>query len=219
MRAWLSGVTLLAALAGIGVFFAAGSVNAQSNDTEYCYAGVCYPDQPTAVKAMEDANPNYRGLFKQKSSSIGSASGKLITLYITYTVPDQPPSSILPSVYELDSVSNPAPTYCAASGDPKRPNACASDQELIAGFVNWYAQRYAHIEHTVQGGYFSPFSEVSGFGSAPVGQQPYGLIRHNNSNTALQKSVNVTVFNDDGSIRSGYGVNRPGFCRHSRAVS
>ncbi len=156
---------------------------------------------------MGNAHPNYRGLFVNKSGSTGSSIGILRPLYLTYTVPDQPPASMGAPVYGAD-FGSPAPTYCTASGDPIYPNSCASEAALVAGFVDWYKQRYnpALVQYAVEGGYFSPFSEASGQGNPPVGQPPRGQLRHNHdNNTALQKKVTVTIYKEDGSIRYGHG--------------
>ena len=206
MRSWFSVVTLSAALMALVVYLAPASALAQSVDTEYCYGSVC-GTQKQAEDAMGDAYPNYRGLFKQKDKSVGFVSGKLTTLYITYNVPDQPPASMSQPVYGPD-FGNPPPEYCAPSGDPIYPRACTNDQDVVQGFVNFYINIYgaSRVQHTVQGGYFSPFSEASGFGTPPAGEPPRGWLRHNNEiNTALQKSVTVTVFNTDGSIAYGHG--------------
>lgn len=134
MRVWFSEVVLSAALVGACAFFATGSAAAQTTDTEYCYGNVC-GTQKEAEDAMKAAHPNYASHFKQKGESVGFVSGKLTTLYITYTVPDQPPTNISPPVYSPGFTSNPAPTFCQASGDPTYPTACASESEMVNGII------------------------------------------------------------------------------------
>ena len=205
MRAWFAEVILSAVLTGLGLVCCIGSATAQSTDTEYCYGSVC-GTQKDAEDAMKAAYPNYAPYFKQKSESVGFVSGNLTTLYITYNVPDQPPASMNQPVYGPD-FGNPPPEYCAPSGDPIYPRACANDQDVIQGFVNFHINLYGanRVKQTVQGGFFSPFSEASGFGTPPAGEPPRGWLRHNHdNNTALQKSVVVTVFNDFG-VDSGRG--------------
>jgi RHS repeat-associated protein len=190
----------------ICTFFAAGAA-AQTNSTEYCYGSVC-GTQKQAEDAMRSAYPNFAPYFTQKDKSVGFVNGNLTTLYITYTVPDQPPASMNQPVYGPD-FGNPPPEYCAPSGDPIYPRACNNDQDVVRGFVNFYVNIYGadRVTHTVEGGYFSPFAEASGFGSPPAGEPPRGWLQHNNQRTAVpkQKTVTVTVFRADGTIASGHG--------------
>ena len=204
-RMWDSAITLSAALAGSLMLVVAGHVDAQSNDTEYCYASVC-GTQKQAEDAMHSAHPNYAPYFEQRERKVGFVSGKLATLYITYTVPDQPPASMNQPVYATE-FGNPPPEYCAPSGDPIYPRACSNDRDVVRGFVDFYVNIYgrARVTYEVDGGYFEPFSQATSFGSPSAGEPPRGWLEHNNQRTQepKQKTVKVTVFREDGSIRLG----------------
>jgi RHS repeat-associated protein len=204
MRKWFPEICLSAVLACVGVFFAVGSAAAQTSDTEYCYGGMCYPDLPAAEAVMRAAHPDVGPYFQKKGEDVGFVDGKLATLSMTYGVEDRDAAVGTP-VYAPD-FGSPPPGYCAPSGDPIYPQACANEGDVIQGFVNFYRNLYgAHlVQYQVEGSYVSPFSEIEGFGTPPAGQPPRGWMRHNHdNNTAAQMNVVVTVYRENGTVRLG----------------
>jgi hypothetical protein len=189
MRAWLSGVVISAALVGACLFSVAGSAFAQSNDTEYCYGTTCGTQQ-AAVNALGDAYPDYRGLFKNTGQTVAIVAGQLHITSLTYTVPDKTPTLSSLSVYAFDPVSNPAPQFCAPSGDPTYPNGCASEPEMVA---NLMASEMAIYGATTavpaySGSYVEPFSTTHTVGT--YNGIPYGWLRHNwDNNSSPMKRV------------------------------
>jgi RHS repeat-associated protein len=192
-------VVLLIALTSL---FATRSAAAQATDTEYCYAGLCYPSLSSAEQVMRAANPLYASYFAQKDRSVGLVGGALRTLSITYYVPDQAPASFNPPVYTFDPVSNPAPQYCAPSGDPTYPKSCASESTMIANLVASEIALNGATSATTSfsGSYVTPFSETHTVGT--VNGIPYGWLRYNQDiNTSLMKRVQITL--------NGVGPNFP----------
>jgi RHS repeat-associated protein len=192
MRTWLSGVVISAALAGACLFSMAGSAFAQSNDAEYCYGTIC-GTQEDAVTALGNAYPDYRGLFKNTGQTVAIVAGQLHVTSLTYTVPDKAPASFNPPVYAFDPVSNPAPQFCAPSGDPTYPNGCASESEMVANLMASEKAIYGATTAAPAyfGSYVEPFSETHTVGM--IGGIPFGWLRHNwDINYALIKRVEVT---------------------------
>ena len=108
---------------------------------------------------MKAANPLYAQYLTLKDTYYWNGSG-LKNVDLRYYVPDQSPISFNPPVYAFDPVSNPAPTYCAPSGDPVYPNGCSSESEMVANLI---ASEKAILGATTaaasySGSYFEPFS-------------------------------------------------------------
>lgn len=189
--------------------FRVESVMAQTADDsylEYCYGTDCGPTKEYAIGKMEDANPDYRGLFEEVDSGVTFENGRQRPMWYTFRVKPLASSGQLPPVYSFDSATNPAPTYCAPSGDPLYPNGCSDQGSMIQGFVNFYIQLYGanHVQSQVdmKGGYISPYAEVSTGGTTA---NPMGMYHHNNwQNSGQIPTVTVTVYNDYG-IDSGHG--------------
>ncbi|MBX3711828.1 MAG: RHS repeat protein [Lysobacter sp.] len=187
----------------------AGTAKAQSTDDDsllYCYGNQCRSSLGGAIGLIEAAYPDYEKLFEEVDKQIAFENGRPRPLSFTFRVNPRPPSQILQPVYSMAAVTNPAPEYCGESGDPMYPRACASEGELIQGFVGWYAQLYGanRVQHSIdrKSGYFEPYAEVSSGGTA---ENPMGMYAHNNWRTGQIPEVTVTVFNENGTIAYGHG--------------
>ncbi|MEQ1514074.1 MAG: RHS repeat-associated core domain-containing protein [Lysobacteraceae bacterium] len=164
-------------------------------ETDYCYGSSCYSNLPAAELAMRAANGIYGPLLEQKNPGITASAGGLLGTNIVYYVPDEDPISINPPVYALDPISNPAPTYCAPSGDPTYPNGCSSESEMITNLI---ASEKALLGATTavpsySSSYFEPFSKTHTVGN--FSGASYGWLRHNRDvNTPLYR-LTVTFNN------------------------
>jgi RHS repeat-associated protein len=149
----------------------------QQADTEYCYGGFCYSTLSAAEAAMRAANAPFGAYLTPKKSNVGSATGQLRPLTLTYYVPDQPPVTINPPVYTPAIIANPAPTFCPSSGDPTYTTSCASEPDLANNLAESERAIYQAQRATVsfRGSYKEPFSETHA-----VPPQQYGWLRHDN---------------------------------------
>ncbi len=192
MTSWNRGVWLLHIVTALALFLLAGPVSAQSSETDYCFEGSCYPTKHAAESAMRAAYPLYGSYFRPKNPTLSPVFGALDSETYTYYVPDQSPQSFNAPVYAFDPVSNPAPTYCTASGDPTYPNGCASESQMISNLI---ASEQALLGATTAvssytGSYVTPFSETHTVGA------PYGWLRHNQEINTSQFRTLVVVFNN-----------------------
>ena len=193
MRASRFGAFSSAVLAACALLSSIGTASAQASDTEYCYAGQCYPNLSSAEGAMRAAHPNYASYLTQKDRTVGVVGGALRTLSITYYVPDQAPASFNPPVYSFGAITNPAPQFCTPSGDPTYPNGCASEPQMVANVIASQSAIYGATSAvpTYSGSYVVPFSETHTVGI--VNGIPYGWMRHNHDiNSSLKKRVTIT---------------------------
>jgi hypothetical protein len=203
--------TVFLAFAALCSIHLAGDVQAQtSTELKWCYAGNCtHETLADAERAMDAANPHYAGKFAGEDTGIVIAGANLLHRATrTYRVPETKPATENAAVYMPAFSSNPAPQFCAPSGDPIYPNACSTEEAFVQGYVDSYRQIYGanRVQHEVTLQYVSPFSEVVGQGTPPPGQPPRGFQRHNHdNNTILQRKVTVTVFNEFGAPIPGAG--------------
>lgn len=193
-------------------FHVAGTAQAQQSSVElkWCYAGNCtHESLADAERAMDAAHPHYAGKFAGEDTGIVIAGANLLHRATrSYRVPETEPATENAAVYMPAFSSNPAPQFCAASGDPIYPNACRTEEAFVQGYVDSYRQLYGanRVQHEVALQYVSPFSEVVGQGTPPPGQPPRGFQRYNHdNNTSLQRKVTVTVFNESGVPIPGAG--------------
>jgi YD repeat-containing protein len=164
-------------------------------ETDYCYGTSCYSNLPAAELAMRAASGIYGPYLKQKKPDATASTGGLFDSSIVYNVPDQDPVSINAPVYTFDPISNPAPQFCAPSGDPTYPNACSSESEMIANLI---ASEKAVMGATTavpsySSSYFEPFSKTHTVGT--VSGVAYGWLRHNRETNTPLYTLTVTFNN------------------------
>lgn len=184
---------------GLAVVFGLSlSARAQTSpveETQYCYGNTCYSNLSAAEIAMRASNGIYGPYLKQKKTDATVSGSGLFDTSIVYNVPDQDPVSINAPVYAFDPVSNPAPTYCAPSGDPTYPNGCSSESEMVANLI---ASEKAVLGATTatssySSSYFEPFSKTQSVGN--YSGVSYGWLRHNRDINTPLYTLTVTFNN------------------------
>ncbi len=118
---------------------AIGQAWSQSTDDsalEYCFGSLCHPTREDAVAEMEAANPaGYAGKFVEIKSEVSFQSGRPRPLSFTYNVKPEGPIDLMSSTYGT-LAANPAPFYCAPSGEVAYPTLCGSEGELVQGIIS-----------------------------------------------------------------------------------
>jgi RHS repeat-associated protein len=179
----------------LGLSWSARAQTSPVEETGYCYGGSCYSNLPAAEVAMRAANGVYGPYLKQKNPDATTAASGLFNSAIVYNVPDQDPVSINAPVYAFDPVSNPAPTYCAPSGDPTYPNGCSSESGMVASLI---ASEKAILGATTavssySSSYFEPFAKTHNVGI--FSGVSYGWLRHNRDINTPLYTLTVTFNN------------------------
>lgn len=179
----------------LGLSLSARAQTTPVEETQYCYGSSCYPNLPAAEIAMRASNGIYGPYLKQKKTDATVSGSGLFDTSIVYNVPDQDPVSINPPVYAFDPVSNPAPQFCAPSGDPTYPNGCSSQSEMVTNLI---ASEKAVMGATTatpsySSSYFEPFSKTHSVGT--YSGVSYGWLRHNRDVNTPLYTLTVTFNN------------------------
>lgn len=201
MDSTMRGIRWFSVAYGVALFLFATWAHAQivpTDETEYCYGNDC-GTRAYAIGRMKAANPNYADFLVQKEPAFFERTDGLQLLELHFGVEDQPAASTNTAVYTPSFTSSPAPQFCAPSGDPVRPNACADQGQMVQAIVA--AEHAAHggtVQHWVDKHYFTPFSESATHGGVQ------GSLRYNHDNNpALQTTLHIRFFNASGSPTGG----------------
>jgi hypothetical protein len=185
---------------------AAGRAWSQSTDDsalEYCFGNECHATKEGAIAEMEAANPaGYAGKFVEIDSEVSFEAGRPRPMSYTFTVKPEGPINLRSSTYGT-LAANPAPFYCAPSGEVAYPTLCGSESELVQGIIDRETAAYgtAQNKFEVNDGHVPTFMTVL---AGPSGSSPQlGVYFQSWEENARRPTVTVWRVDANGNPNGG----------------